>query len=112
MRNDQRVIYKYRLQEGGETKIKGWFTREMHVGEQDGELYIWMENSLTRQDYYTGNMMPRDEDEKIEISVYAIGTGWPYAAAEFGVHVGTVQMSNGLVWHIFIHTDGQKWVRT
>lgn len=112
MRNDQRVIYKYRLQDGGETKIKGWFTRMMHVGEQNGELYIWMENSLTRTDFYTGQQVPRDDSEKIEISVYAIGTGWPYAAAEFGVHVGTVQMSDGLVWHVFIHTDGQKWVQT
>lgn len=66
MRNDQRIVYKYRLQDGGETKIKGWFTRIMHVGEQNGELYIWMENSLTRTDFSTGEQVPRDDSERLK----------------------------------------------
>lgn len=110
MRNDKRVIYKYRLQQGGATTIKGWFTRVMHVGEQDGELYIWMENSLNAMSFYTGNMIPRAESEKVEVTINAIGTGWEYGAADFGMHIGTVQMSDGLVWHIFI--SGAGWVRT
>ena len=99
MCNDQRIIYKYRLQDGGVTVIKGWFTRVVHVGEQDGELMIWMENSLTKGDAQ-GNQIPRDEPQ-IEVTIYVIGTGWPYSAG-VGKHVGTVQMKNGLVWHVFI----------
>ena len=110
MRNDTRTIYKYRLQDGGATTIKGWFTGVAHVGEQDGELTIWMENSLTKSDYFAGTQIPREENEKIELTVYAIGTGWPYFPYDIGNFIGTVQMSNGLVWHIFIANKG--WVKT
>jgi hypothetical protein len=92
-------MYKYRVQPGGKTNLKGWFTGVFAVGEQDGNLVIWAENSLTKS---APNQMPRAEDEKIEIEVFSIGTGWPYAAGGVGRHIGSVQMKDGLVWHVFI----------
>ena len=109
MRHDTRTVWKYRIQEGGETTLKGWFTKIMHVGEQDGQLTVWIENSLTRPDI-SGKQVPRDEEEKIEITLWAIGTGWSYPADAAGRHIGTVQMNNGLVWHVFI--KDAKWLST
>lgn len=98
----KKVIYKYRINQGGETKIKGLFGRILHVGEQDGELYLWAENILTRLDFRSGEEIPRGEDEKVELSVFVIGTGWPYFDNDSVVYVDTVQMSDGLVWHVFL----------
>ena len=101
----KKVIYKYHINPG-ETKIKGWFGRILHVGEQGGELYIWVENILTRMDFHSGEEVPREENEKTELHVFTIGTGWPYFDNESVVHVGTVQMSDGLVWHVFLGERG------
>lgn len=58
----------------------------LHVGEQNGKLMLWavVDNGL----------------EMISIGISIFGTGNP--ASTLGkTHIGTVQMSNGLVWHIF-----------
>ena len=102
MKKDTRVIYKYPIAAGGATVITGWFTKIVHVGEQNGELMLWMENSLTKPDFLTGEEKPRDEEEKIELQVWALGTGWKYKEGQLGTHIGTVQMSDGLVWHMFM----------
>lgn len=107
MRDDKRVIYKYPIQQGGETVIRGWFTRFMHVGEQNGELMVWMENSLTHSG--KAGWAPRTPDEMIEVTFHAIGTGWTYENGELGFHMGTVQMSDGLVWHVYIG-PGTRWI--
>lgn len=109
MKTDTRVIYKYELEQG-ETTITGWFTRFIHVGEQNGKLVVWMENSLTHLDFYNGAQVPRAEDEQISIRFFIVGTGWSYSAMT-GQHVGTVQMSNGLVWHVFMDLGNAKWVQ-
>ena len=102
MFNDTRVVYKYPIAAGGVTRIKGWFSRVLAVGEQDGELVLWAENSLTRTDFHTGEKVLKSEDEKIEIEVLVIGTGWNYIENTAGIYIGTVQMSDGLVWHVFV----------
>ena len=110
MSNDKRVIYKYPLEEGGLTVISGWFTGAMYVGEQDGKLFIWMENSLTRTEAYSGKQVKRNEDEKVDVEIYVIGTGWSYYSNKTGKYIGTVQMENGLVWHIFVSSK-KGWVQ-
>lgn len=104
MLNDTRVVYKYIIPEGGETTIRGWFTRILDVAEQDGNLVIWIENSITHGDLM-GNQIPRDESEKINLTVFSIGTGWPYSSSGVGDYVRSVLMSSGLVWHIFVRPE-------
>lgn len=101
MKNDTRVIYKYVIPEGGKTTIRGWFTRVLDAAEQDGQLVLWAENSLTRSDLM-GNQIPREDKEKIDLTIFSIGTGHPYSAVGVGEYLRSVQMSDGLVWHIFV----------
>jgi len=58
----------------------------LHVGEQADELYVWALVD-TKAPYETRTFT-------------IVGTGWVEAAIT-GRHVGTVQMANGLVWHVF-----------
>ena len=106
MKNDKRVIWKYRLDEGGETELTGWFTKVLAADEQDGCLVLWAENSLVKHDHCTGALVPRANKEKTTIHVLALGTGWDYDASEYH-YLTTVQMSDGLVWHIFIK---EEWI--
>lgn len=87
------VVYKYELPQGGEVELTGRFNRFLKAGEQNGKLVLWTENLL-------------DESEPTDtVSFLVIGTGWKYIKTISGSHlsyVDTVQMSDGLVWHIFV----------
>ena len=100
--NNKRIIYKYELTQQGYTDITGCFSNVVHLGEQEGRLYIWLERSLTRTNFYTGKQIPRDESEERVYRFFTIGTGWTYSPADVGTHIGSAQMSNGLVWHVFM----------
>ena len=93
------VIYKYELPQGGEKEYTGSFNQFLKAGEQDGKLVLWAENFL-------------DESEPVDtISFVVIGTGWNYIKTVSGSHlqyIDTVQMSDGLVWHIFARVP-EKW---
>ena len=86
------VIYKYELPQGGEKAYTGRFNQFLKAGEQDGKLVLWTENFL-------------DESEPTDtISFLVTGTGWKYIKTISGSslkYIDTVQMSDGLVWHIF-----------
>ena len=61
----------------------------LHVGEQgDAQLYLW------------ALVVPERHIEKRVIRI--VGTGHPLEDdISDETHLGTVQMSNGLVWHVF-----------
>lgn len=58
----------------------------LHVGEQDGQVDVW-----ARVD---------TEAEYVSRAFVLVGTGFELNA-HAGRHVGTVQMRDGLVWHVF-----------
>ena len=92
------VIYKYELPLGGEKEYTGRFNQFLKAGEQDGKLVLWTENFL-------------DESEPTDtISFLVIGTGWNYIKVTSGSslkYIDTVQMFDGLVWHIFARLPEQ-----
>lgn len=84
-----RVIHKFLL-EFGESRIEmPEFAKPLHVGEQNGLLYLWAAVDQA--------------DEKQKYRVRVIGTGH-VLPVDLRLHqyVGTVQMLDGLVWHVFV----------
>lgn len=60
----------------------------LHVGEQYGELYVWA--------------MVIPEATNVNYKFFVLGTGENIGHLEMASKfLGSVQMSNGLVWHIF-----------
>lgn len=65
----------------------------LHAGEQYGELYVWA--------------MVIPEATKVNYKFFVIGTGENMDHLEMSCKfLNSVQMSNGLVWHIFFK-DGE-----
>jgi hypothetical protein len=60
----------------------------LHVGEQRGNLCLW---------YTTDTNETNEQIYHISIR----GTGHMLAQAHSSSHIGTVLMSDGLVWHVF-----------
>jgi hypothetical protein len=94
-----KAIYKYKLE------IKDKQTIEMppvdfilHLGEQDGELYIWV-------------MVDLEIPKLIPMEFKILGTGQPTKDPDLGLlsYIGSVQMKSGLVWHVFETTDRKDW---
>ena len=82
------VVFKYRIEPIEEPTIqlpRG--ARFLHVGEQDDELYVWALVDSS-QPWHT-------------LELVVIGTGWGHKSTNIGPHIGTVQMRNGLVFHVF-----------
>lgn len=68
----------------------------LKVGEQDGELYVWY-------------MFEERHITNPEVTVFFVfGTGWELEVHDVGFdvrtreYIDTVQMKNGLVWHVFM----------
>jgi len=84
----QKTIYKYQIiLEDNYTSV--WLPdgyKVIHVGEQYGNLFVWV--------------VIDDSRPAMLYDFLVHGTGHPFTGEE-GVHVGTAQMSNGLVWHVF-----------
>lgn len=80
------TIYKYQLT-GTNTLNLGEGYKFLHVGEQNGEVYLWAAVDPMA--------------EPLSVTFVIVGTGQNIPADY--PHIGTVQMNNGLVWHIF-HT--------
>lgn len=83
-----KTIRKYKLTQDFEGLPKG--AEILHVGEGHGDLYVWAIVDPSAP------IVPR----KIEV----LGTGWNLGEAEVEF-LGTVQMANGLVWHLFDHGE-------
>lgn len=87
-----KIIYKYRITfEHNQTILIPSGGKILHVDEQEGEIYIWIEvdtsNKVEERKFTvfgTGNQMP-EEKENIKYQ-----------------HLGTVKINNGaLIWHIY-----------
>jgi hypothetical protein len=64
----------------------------LHVGEQYGQLYVWA--------------MVIPEATVVKYKFFVLGTGEDIGHLELVCHfLGSVQMSNGLVWHVFYKED-------
>jgi len=89
-----RKIYKHRLKITDEIQVLTLPPDSIvvHCGEQEAGLYVWVDGDV-------------DADEYIVVPFRIFGTGHLIKAAsgaeEDASHVGTVQMSNGFVWHIY-----------
>lgn len=90
------IIYKYLLRqdpfEYQELDLPEYNT-PLHVGEQDDKLYVWCQ-------------LTNESNTKVKKRFYVLGTGIDYATMDVRDqirlnHIGTVQMSNKLVWHVF-----------
>jgi len=84
-------IYKYLLKQdpvASQTVEIPVDAKILHVGEQHGELYVWA--------------MVNTESTVVNYKFFVLGTGVPIDHLEIvSKFVGSVQMSSGLVWHIF-----------
>ena len=67
------------------------FARPLAVAEQNGKLMLWA--AVGTDVDATGY--------KYEIAVEIVGTGHSVTLNKLKPHIGSVVMSNGLVWHVF-----------
>lgn len=91
------IVYKYKLEQDpglvqGLTIPAG--AKFLSAGEQHGELYVWC-------------LLPNAEAMTYTRKVYVLGTGIEASHIQLGDiaslrFLNTVQMSSGLVWHIFV----------
>ena len=88
-----RKIFKYQIRVEDEATlcVPGDFVL-IHIGEQHGAIVAWCVVEVDD----AGLASIRSVDRGLCIR----GTGQPFKGNE-GKHISTVQMSNGLVWHIF-----------
>jgi len=81
------TVYKYRVYETPTPVLQlPSGAALLHLGEENDSLYVWALVD-TEQPYEQRDLM-------------LAGTGWEMPATP-GRHVGTVQMRNGLVFHLF-----------
>ena len=88
-------IYKYKLVPNAffVTKIEMPLGRKpISVGEQNDELFVWAE-------------IDESEEVSMEAVFYVIPTGYKELPEGDLIFIGTVQMSCGLVWHIYWDND-------
>ena len=69
----------------------------LHAGAQDGAVFVWA--------------LVRGENVAEDRRFHVYGTGHTIDQADL-IHVGTLQMQNGLVWHVFeelrTHRSGMR----
>lgn len=99
-KKDLRAVYKYVLPTGGKTIITGWFTEILTVQKQGDNIVLWVENSLSKYNEKYNTFFPREERDKVALEISILGTGWDYEN-EGQKYIGTVQMDDGLVWHVY-----------
>lgn len=85
-----KTIWKFPLRPGTTALNLPAGAEILHVGEQEGGVNIW------------ALLDPSHPDEERVFQIW--GTGWQITV-EPGQHVGTVQMRDGLVWHVFEVSD-------
>ena len=95
-----RTIYKYRLEEGGQTIIAAYWDELLDIQVQEDNIVLWASVAPYETDVF-GNIQKR-KDEPTTLVFTAIGTGWEYKNNKIGEYFRTVQTPDGLVWHIFV----------
>lgn len=87
-------IYKYVLEQTDKQTVETpQRAQALHVGEQNGELCLW------------AAVDPSSPPMKRPVRI--VGTGQEFGAELDGEDLrflGTVQMSSGLVWHVFVES--------
>lgn len=86
------MIYKYEIDFGKPTKMPVG-AKILHVGQQGGRLFVWA----------IVNPSARIVDRQLEILAtgQVLGTGETLTSFMAFDHLGTVQMADTLVWHVF-----------
>lgn len=90
------IIYKYALKQDPTAPQEldlPEFTLPLYVGQQDNQLYVWCELTNKSNPIKTKRF-------------YVLGTGIDYATMPAYdqvclEYIGTVQMPNHLVWHVY-----------
>ena len=83
-----RTIYKYCLSLIGRQEIDlPMASKFVHLGEQDGEIFVWME-------------VYKKEEVTIRVPFFIFGTG--HLIPDGITHISTIQMANGYVWHLYV----------
>jgi len=81
-------VYKYTLDKLATKLMLPCSAVVVHVGEQQGDVQIWVEVDLSHAEQ--------------ERTFVIFGTGHNISDGDHSyLHMGSVQMSNGLVWHIY-----------
>jgi len=87
-----RAVYKYELEITGEQVLRIPKGAQLnYFGEQNGKLFVWAD--------------VRDTNDLEDRVINIFGTGHPIGDHPYE-WMGTVQMSNGLVWHIYEGCSG------
>lgn len=81
-----RAIWKYKLDIGTYQYVFPFGSIIRYIGEQGGELYVWVEVS------------PKETNKEI-VSLKVVGTGWDDIGPN-DVYIGTAQISD-FVWHVY-----------
>jgi len=86
-----KTIYKYPLRIQGHQilELPKDQAQILHVGEQNGSITVWA-------------IINTEQEEMESHNVWIYGTGHDIEDAEKLKHLGTVQMRDGLVWHVFL----------
>lgn len=94
------VIYKYPLIKANGGRLELPYRHVvLHAGEQNGELMLWA---------MVDDQLDFSLPETTTIGVSVIGTGRELFPIDAEDYFSTVQMSNGLVWHIFLQGATRK----
>lgn len=91
MSNPVRTIYKYPI-DLGRTQLALTDPKVLHVANQHGTLYAWIELTV----------IPNAQDTpNTDLSIIAYGTG--HMIEKGGEHVGSIQ-DGQFVWHFYAYT--------
>ena len=88
-----RSIFKYHLPIADRVSVpmpRG--AQVLSIQEQHGQLTVWA--------------LVNSEQAREPVSFRICGTGLPAEDVGAGYFIDTVQMPNGLVWHVFLEHDG------
>ncbi len=83
-----RKIHKYKLEKQAEAIRIPHGGKVIHAGAQGGEVYVWVE-------------FEAETHHQRELSYVVVPTGGAFNAQGM-IHFKTIQMSNGLVWHLYL----------
>lgn len=86
------LIHKVTMQEKKQTFTVPLSAMFISSGQQNGAVVLW---------YAFDN---EQGEPTMPVHVTAVGTGEEFDSSQEGLYFETVQMPNGLVWHLFIDT--------
>lgn len=84
------TIYKYKISKPDTSFEVPGIIELLHFGEQNGELYVWAKVNTDKE--FSKTDLYKDR-------IVSVGTGHSIPVGL--IYRQTVQMSNGLVWHMY-----------